>query len=137
MFTDLRNLLLYKQGIDVSLVEDEQEDPEGGSDDNKSQGFLSPLSMKVKPFEKDVIADADILDESKQALSDLKEGKGDDMNVIDEAEPFEVPESTPDDFLKKLETFSVEEAVQRFRIRVKNNSIGHLHYFPEKWNGKV
>lgn len=135
MFTDLRNLLVFKQGVDVSVVEDEAEDPEGGSEDNKSHGILSPINMKFKPFDKDAIAD-DILEDSKGAPFEPKEQDDNIQSpLLDEEIKFVEQEAAPEDFTNTLESFTVEEIIQRLRIRVKNNSLGNLHYFPEKWNG--
>lgn len=134
IFTDLRNLLFGRQGPDVSVVEDQQEDPEGGSEDiNRSDGILSPIQMRVKPFDRDAIIENENLEVSKNQDSENRE---DDDNILNEGVQNDQEERSESAF-KKMEIFSVEEVVQRLRIRVKNNSLGLMHYFPEKWDGSL
>lgn len=139
MFTDLRNMIACSGRMaDVSLVIDDQR--EGGVSDQEellSPSILSPLNMKpldADAIQQEIIEDEELIkDEEEQEDHDerspLKEElKKTNTGTVDHKQNLALA-------LKHLDQSNVEKIVQRFRYRVKNNHLGHLHYFPIKWNG--
>jgi hypothetical protein len=36
-----------------------------------------------------------------------------------------------------LDSIHLESLIQLLRYRIKNNSLGQIHYLPDEWNGKI
>jgi hypothetical protein len=122
IFTDIRNLCASTVKDQISIVEEE-----GGEDLNNINSSVSPGFRDILP------PPTDILPEDGLKMDDSPDHLAESNTIL--AGDKKTSQGALIDFAS-LEKVTLDEIIQLFRYRVKNNSLGMIHYLPEKWNGR-
>lgn len=130
IFTDVRNLCASTVKDNISLVEEPFEDDDKDREDNVRPE--SPRFGDVLP------SPTRLINEDGLRMADSMVGLGESAQVHDPTSPLkQSPASGMEIDFASLEKFTLDEIIQLFRYRVKNNSLGNIHYLPSKWNGTL
>lgn len=116
IFTDLKNLMKSQVSDKMAASEDEED-----MDDDEPVGQVIPLTQMIKAEPVDLDNTIPVFTERLPSpiLEEeiIQSGANNSVN------------------LNSFEKLRLEEVVQLFRYRIKNNHLGQLPYLPPKWNG--
>lgn len=132
IFTDIRNFLQSKSKEEISYVEDENQLASGHQGDDSLE--KEPMLTDILPHSAFQGQSGDQPRPESPAGMDLS--KNPSQNLLSQTRGAENPSSAKPS-LEHLEKLSIEDITQLFRIRIKNNHLGQIHYFPSKWSGNL
>lgn len=133
---DLRNLITSSPNhIEVSKAEVEDYGPEDLDDNDMVTNMLPhnlgsrndelPLSP-IKTGRNEFFGDG----QEQEQLHNLSQEIQEPSETVPKFKSIDLSQES-------LDVIDLETLIQLFRYRIKNNSLGQIHYFPSEWNGKL